>query len=91
MHLSLKVTERILYGQNGLHEFLEKKAERALQGDSQHRQAEAELDKREWERRNTDIVLCETCRHLESQRMEIYQANQLTDQARREKAGYLEK
>ena len=32
------------------------------------------------------LALCETSRLLESQRMELYQANQLTDQAQREKS-----
>ena len=37
-------------------------------------QAQADLDRREWERRNADIDLCETGMQLQSQRMELYQA-----------------
>ena len=47
-------------------------------------EAQAETDRREWDRRHADIAFCETGRQLESQRMELYQANQLTDQAQRE-------
>ena len=44
-------------------------------------EAQAEIDRRERERRNADIYLYETGRQLESQRMEHYQANQVSDQA----------
>ena len=43
------------------------------------------MDRRNWERRIADIALCETNRKLESQRLELYQANQWADQAQREK------
>ena len=46
-------------------------------------EAEAEMDRRNWEQRNADIALCETKRQLESQRLELYQANQWADQAQR--------
>ena len=49
-------------------------------------EAEAEMDTRNWERRNADIALYETDRELESQRLELYQANQCADQAQREKS-----
>ena len=49
-------------------------------------EAQAEIDRKERERRNTDIALYESSRQLESQKMELYQANQLTDQAQREKS-----
>ena len=49
-------------------------------------QAHSELDRREGRMRNADIALCETGMQRQSQRMELYQANQLTDQARREKS-----
>ena len=55
------------------------------------RKAEAEMDIRIWEQRNADIALHETNRELESQRLELYQANQWTDQAQREKIFHLEK
>ena len=49
-------------------------------------EAQAELDRRVWERRNADVALSETGRQLESQRMELSQANQLCDQAQSEKS-----
>ena len=39
---------------------------------------------RNWEQRNADIAPYETNRQLESQRLELYQANQWADQAQRE-------
>ena len=44
------------------------------------------MDRRDWERRNADIALYETGRQLESHWMELYQANQLSDQAQKEKS-----
>ena len=49
-------------------------------------EAQAEIDRKERERRNADIALYESSRQLESQKMELYQANQLIDQAQREKS-----
>ena len=40
---------------------------------------------RNWEQKSSDMALHETNRELESQNMELYQANQWTDQAPREK------
>ena len=48
--------------------------------------AQADLDRREWERLNADIALYETGMQLQSQRMDLYQANQLSDQTQREKS-----
>ena len=47
--------------------------------------AEADMDRTNWEQRNADIALYETNRDLESQTLELYHANQLADQAQREK------
>ena len=75
--------ERILSEQRNIHSFLEKKADQAFRGEcpAQTRlsEAQSELDRREWKTRNADIALCETGMQLQSQRMELYQANQLTD------------
>ena len=49
-------------------------------------QAHSELDRREGRMRNADIALCETGMQRQSQMMELYQANQLTDQTRRGKS-----
>ena len=51
----------------------------------------SEADRRERERRNADIALYETGMQLQSQRMELYQAAQLSDQAQREKSWPSEK
>ena len=70
--------------------FLEKKADHAFQGEfaAQARilEAQSELDRREWRIRDADITLYETGMQLQSQRLELYRANQLTDQTRREKS-----
>ena len=44
------------------------------------------LDRRKWIMQNADIVLYEAGIQLRSQRMELYQANQVSDQAQREKS-----
>ena len=53
-------------------------------------EAEADMDKRNWEQRNLDVALYETGRELESERLELRQANQLADQARIHFCGELE-
>ena len=71
VQLSQMEKEKILSEQRSFHEYLEKGAERAFQGkfEAQKRlsEAQAEIDSREWERRNADVALCETSRQLESQ------------------------
>ena len=75
---------------NCVHEFLEKKPDQAYQGEfaAQTRlsEAQAESDRRECEMRNADIALYETGMQLQSQRMELDEANQLTYQTRREQS-----
>ena len=44
-------------------------------------EAQAEIDRKEWERRHADIPLCETCRQLESHRADLCLSNQLTGHA----------
>ena len=82
--------EKILSEQRSLRDCFERKTERAFQGKfaAQTRLSEAhsDLDRREWERRVAGIALYEIGRQLVSQRMELYQANQLIDQAQREKS-----
>ena len=39
---------------------------------------------RNWEKRNSDIALFETHQELESQRLQVQQANQWADQAQRD-------
>ena len=69
---------------------LKKKTDHAVQEEfaAQARilEAQSELDRREWRIRDADITLYETGMQLQSQRLELYRANQLTDQTRREKS-----
>ena len=73
-----------------IHDFFEKKADHAFQGEFEAQpklsEAQSGLDRREWRMRNADIALSATGMQLQSQRMEHYQANQLIDQTRREKS-----
>ena len=90
VQLSQLDKERILLSeQRDIHHFLEKTADHVFQGEfaAQTRSSEAQSDlhTREWKMRNADIALYESCMQLQSSRMEVYQANQLTDQTRREK------
>ena len=39
------------------------------------------MDRKSWERRNSDLALYETNQQLESQRLEFFQANEWADQA----------
>ena len=43
------------------------------------------MEIRNWEKINSDIALLETHQELESQRLQLQQANQWADQAQREK------
>ena len=76
--------KRILSEQRDIHDFLEKKAGHVFPREcaAQRRLSEApsELDRREWKMQNADIALDETGMQFQSQRMELYRANQLTDQ-----------
>ena len=74
-----------------LHVYLEHKAELAVQGKSaaQRRLSEAtahmNIRNKKKKQRNSDTAVCETNRELESQRLELYQANQWADQTPRKK------
>ena len=70
------------------HDYLGRKAELAVRGESAaHRRLteEADLEIRRWEQKSSEIALYETRRELESQRLELHQANQWGDQAQKEK------
>ena len=77
-----------LKGRQDLHRFLERKAEFAVRGEkSAHKrlsEAEAEMEIRNWEKRNSDIALYETHQELGPQRSQLQQANQWAEQAQRE-------
>ena len=72
-----------------LHVYLEQQAELPLRGEyaAQKRlsEAEADMEVRNREQKSSGMALCETNRELESQRLELYQANRWADQAQREK------
>ena len=82
--------KRFLPEQRDIHDFLEKKTDHAFQGKFAAQtilfEAQSVLDRSEWLMRNDDIALYETGMRPQSQRMELHQANQLTDQIRREKS-----
>ena len=82
-------SNQTLFGRRNLHVYVEQKSELAVPGESaaQRRssEAEADMDQRNREQRDSDIALHETNRELESQRVELYQANQWTDQPQKEK------
>ena len=67
--------ERILSEQRDSHDFLDRKADHGFQRDwaAQTRltEAQSELDRREWEKRNADIALNGTGRQLESPRRSL--------------------
>ena len=48
-------------------------------------EAEADVDVKHWEKRNSDIVLYEVNQEFEPPRLQLQQANQCADQAQREK------
>ena len=59
--------ERILSGQKSFHEFLEKEADQAFQGEcavqTKLSEAQSELDSREWKMQNAHTALYETGMH----------------------------
>ena len=63
-----------------LHEILERKAQLAVRGEKLAQQrlyeAEADVEVKHWEKRNSDIALCEINQEFESRRLQLQQANQ---------------
>ena len=80
---------RTLSERKDLHVYLEHKADLAVRQEcaAQRRlsEADADMETRKWEKRSSDMALCETNRELESQRVELFQAYQWADQAQRER------
>ena len=80
-----------LKGRQNLHKFLERKAEfsrsrRKIRSEKRLSEAEADMEAREWEKRNSDIALYAKKQELESQRLQLQlQANQCADQTQRER------
>ena len=79
---SIRVTEN-------LHKILEEKAAIPVRGERMAQQtlfdAEAEVEARYWEKRNSYIALHEINQELESQRFQLHQASRWADQAQRDK------
>ena len=82
--------EKILSEQKEIQNLLERKADQAFRGERAARtrlsEAQSELDRREWKMQSADRALHGSGFQLHSQRMELYQANQLTDQSQKEKS-----
>ena len=78
---------------NSLHVYLKQKAESVVLGEytAQKRlsEVEADMEVREREKRSSDLALCDTSRQLESQRLQLIQANRWAGQAQRERIGLL--
>ena len=51
----------------------------------QKTEAEIDMEIKDWEKRSSQIALCESQREVESQRMQLHQAKQWVDQAQGEK------
>ena len=80
---------RTLTDRQNLHKILELKVQLAGRGEqlAQHRlyEVEADVEVKNWEKRNSDISLYVINQEFESQRFQQQQANQWADQAQREK------
>ena len=72
-----------------LHKILERKAELTVRGEKLAQQrlyeAEADVEVKHWEKRNSGITVYEINQEFESQRLQLQQANQWADQAQRDK------
>ena len=77
-----------------LHKILETKAELAVRGEKLAQQrlceAEADVEVKHWEKRNSDTALHEINQEFESQQLQLQQANQSADQAGRDKISLYE-
>ena len=86
-HRDLNVVQT-LQDRHNLHKFLERKAELAVRGEKvsseKFSEAEAEIEIRNWEKRNSDSALHGTNQALESQRLQLQQASRWADQAQRD-------
>ena len=85
---------RTLGHRQNLHKILERKAELAVRREKLAEQrlyeAEADVEVKHWGKRNSDTALYEINQEFESQRLQLQQANQRTDQAQRQKKTCME-
>ena len=79
----------MLRDRDNIEKILERKVDLAIQGEKQAQQhlyhAEAEIEAKNWEKRNRDHSFQEINQEFESQRFRLNQASQWADQAQREK------
>ena len=77
-----------LRDKQNLHKVLERNAELAVKGEELAEQklceAEAEVEARNWEKRNSDTAFHEINQDFESQRFHLHQASRWADQAQRD-------
>ena len=77
-----------LNDRNNLQKILERKVDSAVRRERMAQQrlaeAEAEVEARSWEKRNSYIAFQEINQELESQRFQVHQASRWADQAQRE-------
>ena len=78
-----------LKDRENLQKILEREVDSAFRGERMAQQklyeAEAGVEARNWEKRNSDIALREINQEFESQRFQLYQASRWADQAQRDK------
>ena len=84
-----QIVARTLRERQNLQKILKRKAELAVRGGKLAQQrlyeAEADVEVKHWENRNSDIGLYEINQEFESQRLQVQQASQWADQAQRVK------
>ena len=68
-----------------LHDYLERKAESAVRAQNRLSEAEADMEIESWEQISSEMAPYETHRELESQRLQLFHANQWADQTQTER------
>ena len=72
-----------------VHKILERKAELAVRREKMAQQklfeGEADVEVKQWDKRNSDMTLCEVNQEFESQRIQLQQTNRCADWAQRGK------
>ena len=85
----LKTLCKKCWERQDLHKILERKTDFAEQGEKLAQQrffeAEADVEVKHWENRNSDTALYEINQEFESQRSQLQRANQWADQAQTDK------
>ena len=83
------VVQTLRRDRQNFHKILKRKAELAVRGEKRAQlrlcEAEADVEVKHWEDKNSDIALHEINQEFEFQRSQLQQANRWADQAQREK------